>query len=135
MNEDDFNESDVIEATDENWEELIENQEKPMVVMFYLPTCAHCKDIEPYFRQYATEFRDSCTFIRMNGLLSARTARRYGIRATPTFKFFCRGKPIKEEVGMVYPSILRKSIEDLVRHGNECVLHTTPMPDEVSPYE
>ncbi|MDW7733102.1 MAG: thioredoxin family protein [Methanolobus sp.] len=125
----------VIEATDENWEELIENQEKPMVVMFYLPNCVHCKEIEPYFMEFSNEFRDSCTFVRMNGLLSARTARRYGVKGTPTFKFFCRGRSIKEEVGMIYPSILRKSIEELVRHGDECVLHTTPMPDEVSPYE
>ena len=130
-----MNENAVIEATDENWDELIENQEKPMVVMFYLPGCAHCKEIEPYFMEYSNEFRDSCTFVRMNGLFGSRTAGRYGVKGTPTFKFFCRGRPIKEEVGMIYPSILRKSIEELVRHGDECVLHTTPMPDEISPYE
>ncbi|MBN2111152.1 MAG: thioredoxin [Methanosarcinaceae archaeon] len=125
----------VIEATDENWDELIANEEKPMVVMFYLPACAYCKEIEPYFMEYSREFSDSATFVKMNGLLSGRTAMRYGVKSTPTFKFFCRGKPIKEEVGMIYPSILRKSIEELLRHGDECVLHTTPLPDEISPYE
>ncbi|MDI3539224.1 MAG: thioredoxin 1 [Methanolobus sp.] len=125
----------VIEATDVEWDEMIGNQEKPMVVMFYLPECDYCREIEPYFREYASEFRKSAEFIMMNGMLAARTAMRYGVRGVPTFKFFCRGKPIKEEVGLIYPSILRKSIEDLIGHGNECVLHTTPLPDEVSPYE
>ncbi|WP_340818370.1 thioredoxin domain-containing protein [Methanolobus sp. WCC4] len=128
-------ESNVLEVNDSNWEELLENQEKPMVVMFYLPTCTHCKEIEPYFRDYSNEFHDSCTFVRMNGLESPMTARKYGVRGTPTFKFFCKGRAIKEEVGLVYPSILRKSIEELVKHGDECILHTSPMPDEVSPYE
>ncbi|WP_321428467.1 thioredoxin family protein [uncultured Methanolobus sp.] len=128
-------ESDIIEANDSNWAELIGNQEKPMVVMFYLPTCVHCKEIEPYFKDYSIEFHKSCTFVRMNGIDSPMTARKYGVRGTPTFKFFCKGNAIKEEVGLVYPSILRKAIEDLIRHGDECVLHTSPMPDEVSPYE
>ncbi|WP_406661435.1 thioredoxin family protein [Methanolobus sp. ZRKC3] len=125
----------IIEANDSNWDELIENQEKPMVVMFYLPSCSHCKEIEPYFKEYSNEFKDSCRFVMMNGLVSPRTAMRYGIRGTPTFKFFCHGQAIKEEVGVVYPSILRKSIEDLIRNGEECVLHSTPLPDEISPYE
>ncbi|TQD29205.1 co-chaperone YbbN [Methanolobus vulcani] len=128
-------ESDIIEANDSNWQELIENQEKPMVVMFYLPNCVHCKEIEPYFKDYSVEFHKSCTFVMMNGLDSPLTARKYGVRGTPTFKFFCKGRAIKEQVGLVYPSLLRQSIEDLIRHGDECVLHTSPMPDEVSPYE
>ena len=106
-----------------------------MVVMFYLPTCVHCKEIEPYFKEYSVEFHKSCIFVMMNGLDSPMTARKYGVRGTPTFKFFCKGNPIKEEVGLVYPSILRKSIEQLIKHGDECVLHTSPMPDEVSLYE
>ncbi|WP_305312103.1 co-chaperone YbbN [Methanolobus sp.] len=125
----------VIEATDAEWDEMLENQEKPMVVMFYLPECTYCREIEPYFREYAREFRKHSTFVMMNGMLASRTAMRYGIKGVPTFKFFCGGQAIKEEVGMIYPSILRRSIEDLIGHGNECALHTTPLPDEVSPYE
>jgi thioredoxin-like negative regulator of GroEL len=114
---------------------MLTNQEKPMVVMFYLPACSHCKQIEPYFREYAAEFRNSCTFIRMNGMDSPVTAMRYGVRSAPTFKFFCKGKAIKEAVGLVYPSLLKSAIKELIEHGDECVLHSTPMPDEISPYE
>jgi len=125
----------IIELNDSNWEEMLANQEKPMVVMFYLPECSHCKQIEPYFREYADEFGDSCTFIRMNGVESQVTAMKYGVRSAPTFKFFCTGKAIKEAVGLVSPSLLKNAIQELIEHGNECVLHSTPMPDEISPYE
>ncbi len=126
---------DIIELNDSNWEEMLANQEKPMVVMFYLPACSHCKQIEPYFREYAGEFRDSCTFIRMNGMDSPVTAMRYGVRSAPTFKFFCKGKAIKEAVGLVHPSLLKNSIKELIEHGDECSMHITPMPGEISPYE
>ncbi|WP_370572350.1 thioredoxin family protein [Methanomethylovorans sp.] len=126
---------DIIELNDSNWEEMLANQEKPMVVMFYLPACSHCKQIEPYFREYAGEFRDSCTFIRMNGMDSPVTAMRYGVRSAPTFKFFCKGKAIKEAVGLVHPSLLKNAIKELIEHGDECSMHITPMPGEISPYE
>lgn len=135
MGSDIITNGDIIELNDSNWEEMLANQEKPMVVMFYLPACSHCKQIEPYFREYAAEFRNSCTFIRMNGMDSPVTAMRYGVRSAPTFKFFCKGKAIKEAVGLVYPSLLKSAIKELIEHGDECVLHSTPMPDEISPYE
>jgi thioredoxin 1 len=125
----------IIEANDSNWDELLESQDKPMVAMFYLPACTHCKEIEPYFKEYSNEFKDTCRFVMINGLTGPRTAMRYGVRSTPTFKFFCHGQAIKEEVGVVYPSILRKSIEDLIKNGEDCVLHSTPLPYEMSPYE
>ncbi|MEZ5335313.1 MAG: protein disulfide isomerase family protein [Methanolobus sp.] len=60
-------ETNILEANDSNWAELIENQGS-MVVMFYLPTCVHCKEIEPYFKDASVEFHKSCIFVMMNGL-------------------------------------------------------------------
>jgi len=121
---------DIIELNDSNWEETLKNQKKPMVVMFYLPTCPHCKQIEPYFQQFAGEFKDSCTFIRMNGVDSPLTAMKYNIRSAPTFKFFCKGVAIKEAVGLTDPSRLKSDIKEFIEHGDECVLHSTPLADK-----
>lgn len=125
----------IIELNDSSWEEMLENQERPMVVMFYLPGCPHCKQIEPYFREYAAEFGNSCTFVRMNGIESQMTAMKYGVLSAPTFKFFCKGKAIREEVGLVSPSLLKNAIKEFIEHGNECALHSTLIPSELSPYE
>ena len=129
-----MDESNVIEVDDKSWEEMVEKQDKPVVVMFYLITCQHCKAIKPYFRQFASEFKDSCKFVMINALDNQWTSGRYGIMATPTFKFLCGGSPVKEEVGAVQPEALKKSIELFIEHGEECVLKSTPLDSDISPY-
>jgi len=40
------------------------------------------------------------------------TAERYGVRSTPTFKFFCEGRPVQEMVGAIYPALLKKMVDE-----------------------
>ena len=47
--------------------------------------------------------------------------------ATPTFKFFCNGKPVQEFVGAAYPTLLKKMIMDSLEYGEACVAKTTPV--------
>jgi hypothetical protein len=44
---------------------------------------------------------------------------------TPTFKFFCKGKPIQELVGAIYPTLIKKTVEDSLKQGLQCVNNTT----------
>ena len=59
---------------------------------------------------------------------------RYGVMSTPTFKFFCEGRPVQELVGAVYPHILKKTVEDALQHGSECVKKTTKIDTGISGY-
>jgi thiol-disulfide isomerase/thioredoxin len=81
-------EEELIEVDDQTWEKIIEKGEKPSVVMFYSPTCSYCHTMEPFFHQYAKEFKETIVFARLNILTSQWTAEKYGVRGTPTFKFF-----------------------------------------------
>lgn len=117
----------LVELTDAVWEKTIEHGTQPVAVMFYSPSCPFCKPIEPYFVNYAKEFHDEVVFGRVNVLTNLPITELYGVRQTPTFKFFCGGKPVLEMVGAIYPVILRKMIEVIQAHGNECALHSTPI--------
>jgi thioredoxin-like negative regulator of GroEL len=122
------------EATDLTWEVLVEKEKKPVVIMFYSPACAFCHQMEPYFRSYAAEYRDTVTFVRLNILGSPWTAERYDVRSTPTFKFFCEGKPVQEMVGAVYPALLKKMIEEVLLHEKECAKNPTTIDYEITGY-
>jgi len=124
----------VVEATDLNWEMLVEHGNMPIAVMFYSPACAFCHQMEPHFRNYATEFLGRCLFARTNILTNQWTAERYGVRSTPTFKFFCEGKPVQEIVGGVYPALLKKMIEEVLLHGKECIKSSTAIDYEITGY-
>ncbi len=116
---------DVIEVDDGTWESAIERDNKPAAVMFYSPTCAYRAQIEPYFAELAKELGDKVVFAKLNIMASTYTAGRYGVMSTPTFKFFCSGRPVRELVGVVYPPLLKKTLEEVLEHGEECVKKST----------
>lgn len=122
------------DLTDLTWEKTVEREQKPVAIMFYSPTCAFCHQMEPYFRNFAGEFRDSVIFAKINILTSPWTAERYGVRSTPTFKFFCNGKPVQEMVGAVYPALLKKMVEEVLLHGKECAINSTAIDYEITGY-
>ena len=124
----------LLEATDLTWEKSVEKAAKPVAVMFYSPICAFCHQMEPYFRNYAAEYRDSVVFIRLNIVTSPWTVERYGVRSTPTFKFFCDGKPVQEMVGAVYPALLKKMVDEVLVHGKECAENSTAIDYEITGY-
>ena len=120
-------EKSFVELDDGHWEETVEKKSMPIVVMFYHPLCPHCIAMMPYFEKYAEEFKDKITFARINVEKNPYAVERYGIMATPTFKFFCSGRPVQEIVGEIYPTLLKKITEDSLQHGKECASKSTPI--------
>jgi thioredoxin-like negative regulator of GroEL len=47
----------LIELTDLNWEKDVEKSMRPVAVMFYSPSRVFCHQMEPYFRNYAGEYK------------------------------------------------------------------------------
>jgi thioredoxin-like negative regulator of GroEL len=124
----------VLDADDSTWEQMVEKYKNPVAVMFYSPACSFCHQMDPYFRNYAGEYKGSVLFVRLNILSAPWTAERYGVLSTPTFKFFCDGKPVQELVGAVYPAILKKMIDDVLLHGRECAKNSTRIDYEITGY-
>ncbi len=124
----------ILEVTDLTWERGVESEARPVAVMFYSPTCAFCHQVEPYFRNFAGEYRDVVVFVKINILANPWTAERYGIRSTPTFAFFCSKKLIRQMVGAVYPALLKKTIEEVLLHGEECAKNSTAIDYEITGY-
>ena len=124
----------LVEVDDRTWEKTVEKETTPVAVMFYSPACSYCHQMEPYFKTYAEEFKNSVHFVKINILTNPWTAERFGVRNTPTFKFFCNGKGVQEMVGAVYPALLKKMIEEVLTHGKECAENSTAIDHEITGY-
>lgn len=124
----------LIILDDKNWERIVEKGDKSVAVMFSSTTCPYCKQMEPYFKNYASEFKEKIVFAKVDISKSPTIASRYGVMGTPTFKFFCNGKPVYELVGSVYPHLIKKAVEDTLENGPACAKSTTWHASEVSPY-
>ena len=129
-----MNESDIVEIDDSTWEQLVEKSSKPVIVMFYSPACPFCEVMMPYFVSYAQEFKNAAFFARINIVTNPWTAERYGVQGTPTFKSFCRGRPVWEQVGEINPSILKTAVENKVNYGEDCIRKSTPVGQSITGY-
>ena len=112
----------IVEINDvETWEKTVEKSSEPVLVMFHSPSCPHCHAMDPYFQSYADEFKDKVMFVKVNVKDNLTIATKYGVLGTPTFKLFCKGRPIQDAVGEIYPSLIKKIIEDGLSERAQCV--------------
>ena len=118
----------------DNWEKTIQNANMPVFIMHYSPNCSHCKNLFPYFNQYANEFKGKILFGQINIVDNMQVAKKYRIMGTPTFTFFCQGKLISKQVGELYPSLIKKLIEDGLKYGKECAEKTTWIDHTINGY-
>jgi len=124
----------VVDVQDSTWGVQVEQGKIPVVVMFYSETCPFCKQMEPYFREFAGQFLGKVSFVRIDIANNPWTAERFAVRSTPTFGFFCNGKPVQILVGSVYPAILKRSVEEVLLHGKECAEKSTEINYEITGY-
>lgn len=111
----------VIEVNVHGWGTLVEQSSDPTLVMFYSSDCPHCLAMEPYFSSYAKEFEGKVKFVRVNIVENLIIAAKYGVLGTPTFKLFCKGRPVQDYVGEMYPSLIKKMVEDGLTEREQCV--------------
>ncbi|MBR1368209.1 thioredoxin [Methanocalculus chunghsingensis] len=126
--------SEVRELTDRTWEKSVEKATDPVVILFYSPTCSHCRTMMPYFEAYAEELEGTVAFVRIDITANPWTAQRYGIMSTPTFAIFCSGRSVAQIVGAVYPTLVKKMIEDGIRNAKECAGSSTVIDYEITGY-
>ena len=77
--------TDVVELDKTRWKNLVENGDKPVMVMFYSPACVHCQAMEPHFYKYAEELKNKIVFGKINIIDNQEIVTKYGIMGTPTF--------------------------------------------------
>jgi len=124
----------LAEVTDRSFEAEVEKSEMPVVVMFYAEDCPHCRTIMPYIQEFAKELGERVRFARLDIAANPWTIERFGIRSTPTFKFFCHGRAVQELVGAAYPAVIRRLIEEFEKSGSECVKNSTEIDYDITGY-
>ena len=124
----------IKEINSSGFASLIKKSERLIIVEFYSDSCSACRAIAPTYQQLSEELVDYAEFTQMNVASNVQLSQELGVMGTPTFKFFCAGRPIGEIVGAINATILRNTIKDMVRHKNECITKSTPINYEMDGY-
>ena len=89
----------VLEITDDNFEETVLNSDTPIVVDFWAEWCPPCKLIAPSLEQLADEYVGTFKVGKLNVDDNRETAMKYGIRGIPTLLVIKEGDVAEQIVG------------------------------------
>ena len=112
------------------WKERILASKRLVVVEFWHQQCPHCRAIEPVYDELALKYGDELKFTKLNVTDSPENqqlATKYGIMGTPTFLFFCGGRPVNGVVGALSKEDLAQAIEFTIQKYQDCTKKSTPL--------
>lgn len=92
----------IIQITSSNFDELVLNSEKTVLVDFYADWCPSCKMLAPIIEEVASENKDeNLTFVRVNVDDESYLSSKYGIQSIPTLVLIKNGEEIDRIVGYI----------------------------------
>ncbi|SDK14637.1 thioredoxin TrxC [Microbulbifer yueqingensis] len=97
-----------LQATDGDFNRLVQNTDLPLVVDFWAPWCGPCQQFAPVFAQVAAEMPTRAVFIKLDTEANPATANKYQIRSIPTLMVLYRGHEITHLAGALPRSQLQQ---------------------------
>ena len=104
----------TVIITDENFEELVINSDKLVIVDFWAEWCGPCKQLSPTVEEVASEQKDNLKVCKMDVDTNREVAAKYGIRSIPTLIIFKNGEPAGTEIGALTKEQLEVFIKTIV---------------------
>ena len=89
----------AIEITDANFEELVINADKPVMIDFWAVWCGPCRMIAPIVEEMTGEYEGRAVIGKVDVDSNPKVAMKYGIRNIPTVIFVKGGEIVDKQVG------------------------------------
>jgi thioredoxin 1 len=101
----------LVEFTEQNFEDQVLKSGKPVLVDFWAPWCAPCRMMGPTVEAVAKEYADRAIVGKINVDDNQNIAGRYNIRGIPTLLLFKGGQVQEQVVGATSKDVITKLIE------------------------
>ena len=101
-----------MEITDEEFQEIIKNGHKLVVVDFYAEWCMPCKAISSTMEELSIEYNhDDVKILKANVDENINNVSKFGIAGVPAILFFKDGKLVNQKMGLRSKKDLKNDIE------------------------
>ena len=101
----------ALEITDANFQEVVLNSDKPVLVDFWATWCGPCRTVGPIVDELATDLEGKAIVGKVNVDDNSETPQTYGIRSIPALLIFKNGEVVDKLVGAVPKSQLLEILE------------------------
>lgn len=103
----------VKNVTDANFEEVVLESDKPVLVDFWAEWCGPCRMVGPIVDELAKEYDGKVEVTKVNVDENPEVTSKYGIRNIPTILFFKDGEVVDKTVGALPKGKLAEKLESL----------------------
>ncbi len=104
----------ILELTDENFDEFLIQDGLPTMVDFWAEWCAPCKSLAPKVEALAEEYAGRLRVGKLNVDDNPKTASRFSIRSIPTLLIFKSGEVQEQIVGAQPKGSIKQSMDKVV---------------------
>jgi len=104
----------VLELSDQDFQQVVNNSTLPVLVDFYSPTCGPCHALAPVIEQLAGQYAGRALICKLDTSRHQMTATKFQIRGVPTLIFFKDGQPVDQVVGAVPSQELEQRLNSLL---------------------
>ena len=101
----------ALEITDANFNDIVINSDKPVLVDFWATWCGPCRTIGPIIDELATEMEGKAIVGKVNVDENSDSPQTYGIRSIPALLIFKNGEVVDKLVGALPKSQLLEKLE------------------------
>jgi len=101
----------VLEFTDQNFEQEVLKSEQPVLVDFWAAWCAPCRMVAPAVESIAEEYAGRAKVGKLNVDENLSVTSRYSIRGIPTLLLFKGGQIQEQIVGATSKDAISKLLD------------------------
>ena len=103
--------SKVTQVTSSNFDEVVLNNEKKVLIDFYADWCGPCKALSPIIDEVSEE-TDNVVFVRINVDDEPKLSDKYGVQSIPTLVLIKNDTEIDRSIGYIEKETLVKFINN-----------------------
>jgi len=104
----------AVEFTEENFDEIALNSDKPVLVDFWAEWCGPCRMVGPIVEEIHTEYDGKAIVGKVDVDANPNISQKFGIRNIPTIIFLKNGEMVDKSVGAVPKNVLTEKIDNLL---------------------
>ncbi|WP_373708487.1 thioredoxin [Kaistella sp.] len=100
----------ALEITDQSFQEMVLNSDKPVLVDFWAVWCGPCRTLGPIIEEVANDFEGKAIVGKVDVDNNQQVSVDYGIRNIPTVLIFKNGEVVDKIVGVASKEVISEKL-------------------------